>query len=62
MNNRFLRCNYDVPDALFAIDDKLCTNNLFPKNDSLAQQTIRFYKAFRQSYTHALIDNKLWIQ
>jgi phosphoglycerol transferase MdoB-like AlkP superfamily enzyme len=62
-NNRFLRCSGEIPEGLFDTEkDKLCTDNLLNKNDSLKDETIKYYQAFRQSYINAMNKNSLWIK
>lgn len=60
--NYFLRCNYDIPEGLFDVNDKLCKNNLLLRKDIAQNATINQLKAFRQTYHQAMIHNKLWVK
>jgi phosphoglycerol transferase MdoB-like AlkP superfamily enzyme len=63
LNNRFVRCNYKNPEGLFDVqNDKLCNQNLLHQNDSFEKQTLQYLKAFRQVYSNAMINNKLWVK
>ncbi|MCC6186608.1 MAG: LTA synthase family protein, partial [Chitinophagaceae bacterium] len=63
MNNRLVQCAYQTPEKLYDTEnDRMCDRNLLHQNDSLEHITLLRFNAFKQSYSDAMINNKLWVK